>query len=282
MSTTAEIFEIVPFQHEVRGRFAGGARTVPRSRTSASKPWPSFRKRRILRTPWIYRGRGGYLPDTVLEPQAEPIPSSTASSEYVRWLQSTLNRATGGTLPIDGVMSAAVRAAIRDFQRKNRLPVSGYIGPDTDAALRRVDGGSEIGELELELSPEASVADSALGRTLAKAKSIGAALKQLRDAEAVAGKPVPGLYRFFAQDSRFYTGMAEKNLRTRILQHLWCLSHLGISRKNFLLALYPMPGKTREQIRDIEKAIIEHHKNKNPHLVLNVRTELEFLELSNL
>jgi len=280
MSTTAEIFEIVPFQHEVRGRFAGGARRLPRSRGPASKPWPSFRKRRILRTPWIYRVRGGYLSDSALEPQAEPIPSSTASSEYVRWLQSTLNRATGGTLPIDGVMSAAVRAAIRDFQRKNRLPVSGYIGPDTDAALRRVDGGSEIGALELELSPEASVADSALGWTLAK--PIGVALKRLRDAEAVAGKPVPGLYRFFAQDRRFYTGMAEKDLRTRILQHLWCLSHLGISRKNFCLALYLMPGKTCEQILGIEKAIIKHHKNKNPQLVLNVRTELEFLELSNL
>ena len=38
----------------------------------------------------------------------------------------------GSRLPIDGVMSAAVRSAIRDFQRKNRLPVSGYIGPDTD------------------------------------------------------------------------------------------------------------------------------------------------------
>ena len=33
---------------------------------------------------------------------------------------------------------AAVRRAIRDFQREIRLPVSGFIGPDTEAALRRV------------------------------------------------------------------------------------------------------------------------------------------------
>src|SRR5215831_15257776 len=164
MSTTAEIFEIVPFQHEVRGRFAGGARRLPRSRGPASKPWPSFRKRRILRTPWIYRVRGGYLSDTVLEPQAEPIPSSTASSEYVRWLQSTLNRVIGGTLPVDGIMSAAVRDAIRDFQQRNRLPVSGYVGPDTDAALRRARSDSSGSELEFELSGEAKQADAILAQ----------------------------------------------------------------------------------------------------------------------
>src|SRR5262249_37442571 len=154
--------------------------------------------------------------DAIPEPQAEPVPSSTASSEYIRWLQSTLNRAIGSTLQVDGVMSGAVRDAIRDFQQRNRLPVSGYVGPDTDAALRRIDGGSDIGELEL--SSEESAADSALGKS--RATTIGAALKRLRDAEARAGgKPVPGLYRFFAEDGRFYTGMAEKSLRARILQH---------------------------------------------------------------
>jgi predicted GIY-YIG superfamily endonuclease len=193
-------------------------------------------------------------------------------------MQSTLNRAIGSRLPIDGVMSAAVRDAIRNFQRKNRFPVSGYIGPDTDAALRRVDGGAEIGELEfeweLELTPDARTAESALGKT--RAKSIKAALSGLQKA------PVPGLYRFFAEDNRFYTGMAAKDLRRRILQHAWCLSHLGIAKRNYRLALYPMPGKSRDQIRAIEKAINQHHKDKNPRLRLNVNTELEFLELSNL
>ena len=48
-----------------------------------------------------------------IQAQAEPEPPpSAASPEYVRWLQSTLNRAIGGTLPVDGAMSAAVRDAI--------------------------------------------------------------------------------------------------------------------------------------------------------------------------
>ena len=155
MSMRGEIFEIEPFRHELEGeargaRGAGGAPRTPRGPRAASKPWPSFRQRRIRRTPSIYGGWGGYAPVTAAEPQAEPEPASAAPSEHVRWLQSTLNRAIGSRLPIDGIMSAAVRDAIRDFQRKNRLPVSGYIGPDTDAALRRVDGGAEIGELEFE------------------------------------------------------------------------------------------------------------------------------------
>jgi len=284
MSMTGEIFEIEPFRHEIEGEKPSAALRAARGRSVAPKSWPSFRKRRTLRAPSAYGGSGGYAPTGDAEPAAEPQPASAASSEHVRWLQSTLNRAIGTALPIDGAMSAAVRDAIRDFQRKNRLPVSGYIGPDTDAALRRVDGGSEIGELELEweleLTPDARTAESALGKT--RAKPIGAVLRQLRAQEASTGKPVPGLYRFFAEDNRFYTGMAAKDLRRRILQHAWCLSHLGIAKRNYRLALYPMSGKNRDQIRAIEIAINQHHRNKNPHLLLNAQTELEFLELSNL
>jgi len=263
MSTTAEIFEIVPFQHEVRGRFAGGARRVPRSRGPASKPWPSFRKRRILRTPWIYRKRGGYLSDTVLEPQAEPIPSSTASSEYVRWLQSTLNRVIGGTLPVDGIMSAAVRDAIRDFQQRNRLPVSGYVGPDTDAALRRARSDSSGSELEFELSGEAKQADA----ILAQAKDV----KLVRPLN-----PVPGLYRFYTPGGKFYTGMAAKNLRGRVLQHLWCLSHLGLTDQGYRLAVYEMRGRTPAEVRALEKQINQHHIGRGQ--ALNRRAELELRE----
>src|SRR5262249_36550431 len=126
----------------------------PRAPRAGSKPWPSFRQRRVARTPSIYGGWGGYAPVPGAEPRREPEPASAAPSENVRWLQSTLNRAIGGALPIDGVMSGAVRDAIREFQRKNRLPVSGYVGPDTDAALRRVDGGPEAGELEFETEAE--------------------------------------------------------------------------------------------------------------------------------
>ena len=167
MNTTAEIFEIEPFQHELEAEARparGGVRSAPRR--PVSKPWPSFRKRRILRTPSIYGGWGG-KPDAGAEPKAEPDPPPAAGSpEYVRWLQSTLNRAIGGSLPIDGVMSAAVRDAIREFQRNNRLPASGYIGSDTESALRRVSAGSEREQLEFEweagLRGDALAVDGAL------------------------------------------------------------------------------------------------------------------------
>jgi len=276
MSTTADIFEIAPFQHEFEAgaRFARGARAVSRGRTSAPKPLPSFRKRRVSRTPWIYRGWADHPPVTAVEPQAEPEPSSAASSEYVRWLQSTLNHAIGSTLPNDGIMSDAVRDAIRDFQRKNRLPVSGYIGPDTESALRRVRADSQGGELEFEwvseLSGDALTTDTALSQS--RAQPIQFVLKSL------GKQPVPGLYRFFTADGRFYTGMAI-DLRRRIIQHLWCLSHFGVGTKNHRLVLYRMPGKTSDQIRVIEVAINRYHKNNA--LRLNKTTELEFLELSN-
>jgi peptidoglycan hydrolase-like protein with peptidoglycan-binding domain len=270
MSTATEIFEIEPFRHEFEGeaRFAGGARSRPRAPTAASKPWPSFRKRRILRTPGSDGGWRRYPPATDPEPQAEPEPSSAAPAEYVRWLQSTLNRAIGGALPINGVMSAAVRDAIRDFQQRNRLPASGYVGPDTDAALRRV-GGAGRGELEFEWEFELT----------GEAKNANAKLARAKDVELVKPlKPVPGLYRFYAPGGKFYTGMAAKSLRGRILQHLWCLSHLDVSDKGYRLAVYEMPGKNPKEIRALEKQINEYHIANNRGRTLNKRAELELQE----
>jgi hypothetical protein len=277
MNTTAEIFEIEPFQHELEAEARparGGVRSAPRR--PVSKPWPSFRKRRILRTPSIYGGWGGTAPDAGAEPKAEPEPPPAAGSpEYVRWLQSTLNRAIGGSLPIDGVMSAAVRDAIREFQRNNRLPASGYIGSDTESALRRVSAGSEREQLEFEweagLRGDALAVDGALSRS--RALPIRFILKSL------GRQPVPGLYRFFTADGRFYTGVAG-DLRQRIIQHLWCLSHFGIETRNHRLVLCRTPGKTNEQIRAIEVAINRHHKDNS--FRLNRTTELEFLALSRL
>ncbi|MET4420579.1 MULTISPECIES: peptidoglycan-binding protein [Bradyrhizobium] len=276
MSMTAEMFEVEPFRHELEAgaRSARGVRSM--SRRPVSKPWPSFRKRRILRTPSIYGGWGGAAPDSAAEPQAEPEPPPSAGSpEYVRWLQATLNRAIGGTLPMDGVMSPAVRDAIREFQRNNQLPASGYIGPDTEAALRRVGAGSESEQPEFERETgsgdDVLAVDAALSRS--KALPIRFVLK------ALGRPPVPGLYRFFAADGRFYTGMAT-DLRRRIIQHLWCLSHFGMETKNHRLVLCRMPGKTSEQIRSIEAAINRYHKNNS--LRLNRTTELEFIQLSRL
>jgi predicted GIY-YIG superfamily endonuclease len=275
MSMFAPTFEIVPFGLELeRGR--GGGTQAPRSIRTKPGPRPPTGS---YRPPWRRRrdvlGGSGYgwgVDGT--EPPAADEPVAPASSEHVRWVQDTLNRALGSSLAVDGVMTRAVRRWIRVFQRRNRLPVSGYIGPDTEAALRRAGRDGEPGESEFEweLSGDALTAESAL--SAARAVPVASALKSLGSRTKVAG-----LYRFHASGGRFYTGMT-MDLRRRIQEHLWCLSHFGKSPRSYRLALYPMPGATQQQVRALERAINEHHKDNANRL--NKVTELEVLELGEI
>jgi hypothetical protein len=307
MNTTAEIFEIEPFRHEFEGeaRFTRGAPRGPRGPRAASKPWPSFRKRRILRTPSIYGGWGGTSPDAATEPQAEPEPPpSAASPEYVRWLQSTLNRAIGGALPIDGIMSGAVRDAIREFQRKNRLPVSGYIGPDTESALRRVDGGAEIGELEFETESELT---DPIDRMVDNLLWTGTRILFTRTPPSqipvngpMSGTSLdripekPGWYRIFSPSNEmfpnggFYTGSTQR-LRKRLGQHFNCLRHLGVDYRRYMLAFVTadqikIPIGSRLDIGKTEYRINQHYRgrpaSKGNRQVLNI-AELEFPEMES-
>jgi hypothetical protein len=63
-------------------------------------------------------------------------PESPSASEYVRWVQTMLNQVLNLQLPVDGIMSVETRSAIRSFQEKNGLPVTGIVGPDTERALQ--------------------------------------------------------------------------------------------------------------------------------------------------
>ena len=68
----------------------------------------------------------------------EPAPSG---SEDMRWVQSALNDVLGPRLPVDGIMDAATRSAVRSFQQREGLPVDGIVGPDTREALLRARSG---------------------------------------------------------------------------------------------------------------------------------------------
>lgn len=109
-------------------RFAPRARLnqprikAPRVNVPRPRPRPRPRPPRI-RYPVI--GRRTYL-------QAPDSPGS----EYVRWVQTMLNLALNLQLPVDGVLSVETRSAIRSFQEKNGLPVTGIVGPDTERALQ--------------------------------------------------------------------------------------------------------------------------------------------------
>jgi peptidoglycan hydrolase-like protein with peptidoglycan-binding domain len=54
----------------------------------------------------------------------------------VRWVQSALNQIESAGLPVNGVMNAATRSALRKFQSRKGLPVDGIAGPEVEQALR--------------------------------------------------------------------------------------------------------------------------------------------------
>lgn len=107
-------------------------RRPPRVRPWPPRPWPP--------RPW---GPVVVVPEPGVPPLASPGPTAAPegitppepSSEYVRWVQSTLNQIMALRLPVDGVMGPETRSAIRSFQKRHGLPVDGIVGPETERAL---------------------------------------------------------------------------------------------------------------------------------------------------
>lgn len=85
------------------------------------------------------------------EPRKDAGPSGTPppppdsdqvreGSEYVRWVQNTLNQVMSLRLPVNGIMGPETRSAIRNFQTRQGLPVDGIVGPQIEAALIAISG----------------------------------------------------------------------------------------------------------------------------------------------
>jgi hypothetical protein len=61
---------------------------------------------------------------------------SRSSPDYIRWVQSSLNKILGLRLAVDGIVGPKTRSAIRVFQqRQYGLKVDGIVGPMTEQAL---------------------------------------------------------------------------------------------------------------------------------------------------
>ena len=88
-------------------------------RPPTRRPRPAGRARRPI---------GSFLAPGNAEPAGQ-------ASEYVCWVQLSLNQILGLRLPISGVMDAASRSALRTFQGQQNLPVDGIAGPETRKAL---------------------------------------------------------------------------------------------------------------------------------------------------
>jgi peptidoglycan hydrolase-like protein with peptidoglycan-binding domain len=136
---------------------------------------PTGRKPQAAPPPAALRRRG-----TVLGGMARPLCNCPAhGDEFVRWVQGTLNRTQGLRLPVDGVMGAATRSALRAYQQQQGLPADGIAGPDTERAL--LQGGT---------AAPVPAADSAPADTAAEDDS-SAAAQELEWLGPDAGLPRP-------------------------------------------------------------------------------------------
>ena len=66
------------------------------------------------------------------------------SSDYIKWVQRSLNQIMGLRLAVDGVVGTYTRSAIRSFQRRQGLHVDGNVGPQTERAL--IAAGADSGK----------------------------------------------------------------------------------------------------------------------------------------
>jgi peptidoglycan hydrolase-like protein with peptidoglycan-binding domain len=131
------------------GEFASEAEVRPPPSASPTRRAPPGRPGRpATRRPPSRRPlappRGRPRPSVIRRPLARtllvgaPSPPCVCPShgtEFIRWVQSSLNQIQGGMLPVDGIMTVATRNALRRFQAQQGLPPDGIAGPETEKAL---------------------------------------------------------------------------------------------------------------------------------------------------
>src|SRR5215472_5540257 len=133
MSSTTASFEVLPFRtdgeaqsEEFRRRMGGiGARSPGAIRPGRGMHGGPYRPYRGLRRPIggynQVAAQAGAAPDYTQAPAGGAAPS-----EQIRWVQFALNQIMNAGLPTDGIASPNFRSALRDFQGRNGLPVSGF------------------------------------------------------------------------------------------------------------------------------------------------------------
>ena len=81
------------------------------------------------------RGRGSRRRPAIMRRRRLMLPTPTTGSEYVRWVQSSLNQILNLRLPVNGMVGPETRSALRTFQQRQGLSVDGIAGPETKQAL---------------------------------------------------------------------------------------------------------------------------------------------------
>lgn len=78
---------------------------------------------------------------------------------------------------------------------------------------------------------------------------------------------VPGLYRIFSGRTLVYVGQSV-NLRHRLMQHLWCLTHLRVPPEvlgAYRFRVLPVPNQDALRRLQYERRIIERNRASLPH-----------------
>jgi Putative peptidoglycan binding domain/GIY-YIG catalytic domain len=276
MSIVPTPFEIEPFRAEALEAAGEIGRRGRRPARPSARP---LRPRKP--SPWrpSQGGAGGsapfdgfgadpaYAPEPFPQQSSAPEPAAAPGTEHVRWLQFTLNRALGARLPVDGIMRASTRAALRAFQRRRGLPVSGYVGPDTRSALLAVGEPGQFGaDVESEWDPGSHLykPEACKPANFRRQQTIDEALA------FVAASP--------NQNRGVYILTGHAGGKSYVGSSINLTQRLGAHKKrhgsNVMVRLLPMPGATECQIRNCECLLIS--KGMARGTVTNVRTyELE-------
>ena len=149
-----------PFHWNFRHRWASGGSRDPYWRRQWRFPdamgWPRHARMRHWR-PWDagQAPYGSWTEPASGPPELYPVGAGPGSTEYMRWVQGTLNDLLGLQLPTHGVADAATRSAVRSFQQQTGLPADGTIGPDTERALvaARADGAAPATSASMPTAP---------------------------------------------------------------------------------------------------------------------------------
>ena len=156
MNSSTASFEVLPFRgdgeaqsEEIRRRMGGisprSSGAIGRGRGLYQGPnRPPYGLRRPIGRYGPIAVQAGAAPDYTQAPAGGAVPS-----EQIRWVQFALNQIMNARLPTDGIASSAFRAALREFQGQRGLPVSGFAGPDTIAALQSPASDSTSTEWEI-------------------------------------------------------------------------------------------------------------------------------------
>jgi hypothetical protein len=215
-----------------------------------------------------------------------------AASEDVRWAEYSLNQVLGLRLPVHGRMDAQARSTLRSFQRRQSVPPSGILGPDTcealQATVKEPPPGPGDGQQEFAVQPQQQELPVEIRDYFTthgtKAPAYGVLDettldKVRRTSGLLAGNP--GLYLItFRRGSkqRAYSGKAD-DLRKRLLQHRLCLTHLGAPTGGF--KVFFKNNEDKAKLRPEERSfhqqlmrVIRASRDKTP-MFTNLMTEME-------